>query len=269
MTFCIERPFLGGALNVQTECAPLVQELNLLYGRFFQPGSKAESESIVVTGEGRQFQVLWRGELRETDNPLQVIDNIVYGSTVVQEGYFALHGGAVASKHNAYLFAAPTTSGKTTLTAYLTQKGFDYVTDDCVIVDMCSMKVIPYPKPIHLREGGLKVLEAADIVLPEMHRLHNPTMDRYAYTPDCVAEPELEIGGIFFLERNGSVNQMIEIAPFEAMQELMKSPIAHRKADIAYLKFLRALANKPCKRLRYRDMEFVKDQLGRFEEPGV
>lgn len=58
-----------------------------------------------------------------------------------------------------------TGAGKTTLTAYLVSRGFRYITEDCILINYADELVNPCPLPLHLRDGGAKVLSENNIVL--------------------------------------------------------------------------------------------------------
>ena len=83
-------------------------------------------------------------------------------------------------------------------------------------------------------------------------------MERYIYTPEDQAAGQLEIGALFFIERTEKINQVMSLSPLDAMQMLMKGPIAHRKVDSRYLRFLAELSKRRCKRLQYSSLEYVK-----------
>ena len=54
----------------------------------------------------------------------------VFGALLHQKGILALHGSAVTGKKGAILFTGRSSSGKSTLAAVLTEKGFPFITDD-------------------------------------------------------------------------------------------------------------------------------------------
>jgi len=59
-----------------------------------------------------------------------------------------LHAAAVARGEAAVLLAGVSGSGKSTLAAALVAAGYDYVTDECVAIDLRTGLVRAYPKPI-------------------------------------------------------------------------------------------------------------------------
>lgn len=75
-----------------------------------------------------------------------------------------LHGAAVSQDgETAHVFLAPTGMGKSTLAYYICTHGFRFCADDLAVMDMKTGCLLPYPKPIYLRNMDfLEVTEKAD-----------------------------------------------------------------------------------------------------------
>ena len=69
-----------------------------------------------------------------------------------------LHAAAAEHEGHALLFPAAPGSGKSTLVAGLIRAGLRYLTDDAAAVDLQSLRVRPYPKPIAIEPGSQDVL---------------------------------------------------------------------------------------------------------------
>jgi len=65
-----------------------------------------------------------------------------------------VHSAAVARRDHAVLLVGRSGDGKSTLTARLVQRGWDYVTDEQVTFDDNDELVVPYPRPLTLRRGS-------------------------------------------------------------------------------------------------------------------
>lgn len=59
-----------------------------------------------------------------------------------------LHAGAVAKNGNAYIFCGKGGCGKTSVVLNLIREGYDYLSDDWLIVG--EGKAFPYPKRVHI-----------------------------------------------------------------------------------------------------------------------
>ena len=264
MQFYLLRSFLHPSIKIETDDVNIAYVLSVLYGAYLKQSDFSEECDLVCRIEHYDEKYVFECDNHNisTDNPIQVIENILFEQTRLRGDIFALHAGAVSHNGKAYIFVAPTSTGITTLTAYLSLSGFDYVTDDCVLIDMNSFKVYPYHKPIHLREGGMTVLKNYGFE-PDMIYIDEKTIQRYVFTPMNLSSGELDIGGIFFIERTKDINKISVVSSIEAIQLLMKSPITPYEMTGEYLKFICSLTKRNCRRLQYGDMAFVKDYIMR------
>jgi hypothetical protein len=62
-----------------------------------------------------------------------------------------LHAAALSLNGRGLLLPGPTGSGKSTLAATLIAAGFDYLTDEAAAIDLETLEIAPYPKPLSLR----------------------------------------------------------------------------------------------------------------------
>src|SRR5690606_4493379 len=85
-----------------------------------------------ISSEKSGFSVEYDNTKTETgiDDVVQLIENIIYSITYPASSIIPLHGAAVTYGRSSFIFAGGTTSGKSTLCAYLTANGFGYITDD-------------------------------------------------------------------------------------------------------------------------------------------
>ncbi len=256
----IHLPHQMVTFKIQTKCADIINALSLLYGKYIYSKSPiAESKIYLIEIVEREngYMVYYCDNDIFTENPLQATKDIIYENTQYSSSVIALHGAAVEYHRNAYIFIAPTTSGKTTLTSYLTQTGMGYITDDCVLIDRANLSIIPVVTPIHLREGGLNVLTSLNIDLPELEHIQNETINRYVYLPkNCILSP-LPIAEIYFIFRNENENVMEEMTNITAVMQLMKSVMVPYQITDSYMNIFKQIAEKGCAKIQYKDLEYV------------
>lgn len=168
-----------------------------------------------------------------------------------------LHGAAIEWQRRAYVFLAPTTSGKTTLASYLTSNGFGYITDDCILLDKTNFYIHPNTTPIHLRNGGLDILKQYNA--EPMHVKH--INERYVYTPNNCITDALPISKIYFIKRTENENKVVQMNTITRITELMKSPIQEYQVTSEYIKFISHLAKFDCQYLLYSDMNYVAEVI--------
>ena len=255
-------PPLQAPTVIATNIKALPEFLRLKYGAYVSDGTPFNREDIRILEEGGACSFATKEKTYTTKAPLTELDRYLFEYPTYASSVLALHGAAVEWQGEAYLFLAATTSGKTTLTSYLTSYGFGYLTDDCILLDRSSFLVHPYTTPIQLRQGGLEVLRRYQAVPEHLERLEeNGEVLRWVYTPKSSVVQAVPLKRIFFLERNEDENHLIDLNATQRITALMKSPITNYPLSGDYLRLLARLAKIDCHTLRYCDMEYVKELI--------
>lgn len=94
------------------------------------------------------------------DDPTVILSGLISGiNRVVVEALtlFAVHSGVVQHGERVLAFPARTGEGKTTLTAACLLSGFDYISDEALVLDDDG-NVVVYPKPLALTEWSCETL---------------------------------------------------------------------------------------------------------------
>jgi len=268
MNLYIVRPFHRPIYKIVCADKVLLTSLRLQYGKYindtktqlfelFKTTSSEIYEIEIAPHDSQNYIVRHGGNYIITPYPLLELKNLCFEITTYDESVLALHGAAVEWNGTAYIFLAATGNGKTTLTSYLTSTGFGYITDDCVLLDREDFKVHAYNCPIHLREGGFDVLKQLNIA----PNITGESMERFIYIPENLITNPLPLGGVFFIELSNTDNILSKPKSKEIVVELMRSPITKYKATSYYHKTLIRLAQMPCWKLVYKDMNFVADTI--------
>ncbi|OGO93609.1 MAG: hypothetical protein A2Y17_00685 [Clostridiales bacterium GWF2_38_85] len=257
----IVRPFQNNDIMIKTDDPTIVETLKIAYGCYVVDFTEKECIQIfIIKTKKMMYEIYCDNKKTVTETPLQLIENMIFDTTFYYENIFALHAGAVSVKDNTLIFIAPTGGGKTTLISYLSIQGFEYVTDDCVFIDMNNNNVYPYHKPIHLRKGGYNIIKNHLYDLDEIHEIYNDGNKRYVYSPSRFSKNNLRLNKIFFIERNEKINELCNMTTNEAIQKLMASTITSYSIKKEYLKFLSIIARE-CRILKYKDLDYVYDIL--------
>ncbi len=201
----------------------------------------------------------FHGKRIRTRFPVQVIENILFSETVFDPSVFPLHGGGIETGGKAHLFLAPTHVGKTTLIAYLTQRGYPYINDDRILIDMDTHSVIPDATPIHLRPESIPILKQYGCSI-NGNEIRIESIRRIVYSPKNTVLSALKIDNIFFIKRSQTENACQTMQCDEAVRLLMAGLFSPKAYDGNRLKCAIRLASK-CKRLIYSDMRYVADLL--------
>lgn len=147
-----------------------------------------------ATGDGRDMVIIQR-DGTSLGSPVRIDDLFVALTTDLNACAIAsrpsrliLHSGAVSIRGRAILLPGISGAGKTTLTAALLSVGCDYLTDEAASVDLDTLMVEPYAKPLSLDRSSCNALDidasewtGRGVVPPSFfHRLNPPTAAKAA-----------------------------------------------------------------------------------------
>lgn len=251
------------AYSITTDIGDLESLFRLRYGRYLTDESEADRQyrPVVISKYRRAFNMKCGESLYRTSAPLRAFDSYMLKTVEFDDRVIAFHASAVECKGKAYIFLGRSGGGKTTLCAYLTENGFGYITEDCVLIDRENLLVYPYTAPLRLRPGGITALEAAGVHLPPLRRMLEGELFRYIHEPGNPAETPLELGGIFFIMRTVNLNAVIDMTGTTKMEQLMLSPMIPYPVDGEFLRLITKIGSVPCRKLVYKDMNYVAEVL--------
>ena len=258
-TLYIKAPFQS-TFSVKTNCKSLASVLQLWFGRYISFSEKPADFSIRATFQKNTYKIQASDFNCTTKAPLHVIHDYIFEHVRYDNSVLALHGAAVSWNGSAYLFLAATTGGKSTLAAYLSAKGFGYLTDDCILLDRNTLHIHPYSKPIHLRPGGYQVLEKYGCA-PACTCSGTASDRRFIYTPENTVDTALPLAHIYFIKRTEHENQTMAMDTTERIFELMKAPAVVYPINGEYLKLLASISGIPCSRLQYSSLNYITDTI--------
>ncbi len=180
------------------------------------------------------------------------IENLIYLNTCILPSVFALHGAVLAKADKAYLLMGETEAGKSTLTAYLAHRGYEYISDDEIFYSIDQKCILPARKPLQLRDGGRAVLEQAGISLGQRCETvaYGGTNRHLLHFDNITAHPAYRIGGIYFLRR-GPQTYLRQVSKFQAFAMIMKGQLVVQCYDRALHETIRKLAAEKIYELGY------------------
>ena len=260
LTIAIHAPFQT-SFTIKTNCKELANAIVIRHGKYATKSTTQTDITIIAEKEQSGYSIYFNGNFVKTNAPLKKIEDIMYDNRKYEETIFAVHGGAVEYNNGAHLFIAATTSGKTTLTSYLSSNGFGYITDDCILIDRNNFNVYPFNTPIHLRKGGYEVLDNLGVAPKAYDFLDDISIKRYIYNPQNCITHSLPLKRIYFIERVKNYNLLEDMSTTGRITHLLKSPIVEYKLNSSYLSFISKLAKIPCSKLYYSDMKFVAEVI--------
>ena len=161
--YLIERAGVKVTVRVKSAAAAELVE-DALAGMRAKPVSKAQGIKLTVGGDegGWQLRDHSTDVRRKLPNPGDLIyhltDRIVFHIADQASGSHCLHAAAVSHHANALVIPANSGAGKSTFTSWLVANGFDYITDELIIVD-ADQKIDGLARPIQIKAHGIAAIE--------------------------------------------------------------------------------------------------------------
>ena len=201
------------------ECKQVVE---FLYQQLEKPsqGSLQPHVTITLDGDNEQGFVLSQGDRAiYSGDSTGDLANALVGETIFHltdnnaDG-MVLHAGCVSNRNQGILLPGVSGAGKSTLSAWLTNYGYHYHTDEMVFVPKQDSILHAFPRPINIKSHGLEVvkefidiegqqtkaLSGSHITMISQDMLRND--NRYA-TPELslILAPHYQTGAKFKLTR--------------------------------------------------------------------
>jgi hypothetical protein len=146
--------------------ASLRNEIEALFGQLSRrasPGQIADSTIVVEETEPGLFS-LQRDCQHEIDGLdrnaclLCLAGEVVHALIVCLDTGVVLHAGAVTWNGNGILLPGSTGAGKSCLSAWLASKGFNYLTDECVVLHSDVPRFTALPRPLVIKDGNGSII---------------------------------------------------------------------------------------------------------------
>lgn len=162
--------------------------------------------------------------------PIQFLENLLYASLIPEDDVLALHGAAVAKDGRATLLLASTTSGKSTLTAFLWQAGYEYITDDEIFISCKDIQLKPVRKNLSLRQGGYDLLGS---LFEIVHKIFDGKTNTYIIEPkEKLKYESYTIEKVVFLAGYGSYEPyFVKLEPRDAFLRLLKGQLSSKNSE--------------------------------------
>ena len=194
---------VGTRIRIQCSDRPT---FDLLWSAYGHLASDGESPALIYTvGESEPgvFQIQKKG--RREEEPAETIlgrgwllalldDDLVVSLQHLHPELYFLHAAVLTRNELAFLFPAPAGSGKSTLAWALLQHGFGYVSDELAPLDLDSLKVLRFPRPLCLKQEPPMGYEIMTPTLTTERAIHISAND----LPAAPASKNLPVAGIFF-----------------------------------------------------------------------
>lgn len=132
---------------------------------------------------------------QEIKDIIRYIEAFIIRNAYATDGYIMLHGGAISRNGKAVAILGNSYAGKSTATAYFCAKGFEYLTDDRVLVNANTLQVMPFQRKIMLRSNTTSLLKEIYNISISTNEIDLNGIQRSIY------EPTAEVTRTSYLEK--------------------------------------------------------------------
>ncbi len=154
--------FLSLSIDLLTNCETLSCRLKALYGRLLQAqegAAKADTIYYLAARKARSGTTyhLFRNHehlyLTERPSDLLSVLECNIGQTIIHhfDNFLVLHAGGVAKAGTGVVIAGGSGTGKSTLVAALAHAGFEYLSDEILLLCPRTLRLFGFPKGITLK----------------------------------------------------------------------------------------------------------------------
>ena len=270
-------------VELRTEIAAVRLVLIHLLAPFTWKGPEAPStiyelREVERPPDRRRFELLREGEIVGRVSSIGLLVDLFVRETTNQivsaTGYVAIHAAAAARGGRAVIMPAPPGGGKTTTVSELVRRGWDFLTDEAVLISTADGLVHPFPRPLSISPGSLRLLPGLEerIDAPSVSYRH---YDRHVapddLRPGCVSGP-VPIASIVFLGyAPGADTWLVPIPRAEARVDLLKATFNLEDLGRRGVEVLAPIVDRvPCSRLAIGGLAPAVHEIERsFGSPAI
>lgn len=166
-----------------------------------------------------------------------------------------LHAGAISNAKGAIIVSGASGKGKSTLVSQMCQRGWSFLSDDILPLDMQVSEVMPFPKTPMVRYSAEPDLPA------ELLR----SLKKRRFVPSKICEQPVPILAIIFPQyKHQAVESLVDCSPATATVRLLEHNlnfVRHREKAVAYLS--RLLTTVPAYTLPFADGAKASEIVGK------
>lgn len=250
------------ALKVFCEKEKMIQYLKLMFGYSTnQSLQRKDCETRLLFGneKGEFFAKDNTGHIEKISTVVTYIQDFFLKKAHVEKGFLVLHGAAVAKNDRAYVFLANTHIGKSTMVSFLLKNGFEYITDDRVIIKTSNLSITPFTKPVMLRQGAVELLNGYYNLNIPIKKIKYKGIERYFFIPSNCCSGNPVLANIYILNRTEGIPFSYERKTRDKLSQLMKYSLNINSLS-SYSEFFQ-LSKIPITILNYTELSEVTDFL--------
>lgn len=137
-------------------------DIEMLFGRLVV-GDGTPARTVTVAKEGDRYSIDDEtadtvSDLARSDLASFLMDVVIRALITDQSRGVALHAGAVARNGRVVLVAGASGSGKSSLICWLVENGFEYLTDEIVLLEPNDASVVGMPRAVVVKPGSAELI---------------------------------------------------------------------------------------------------------------
>ena len=157
--------FAGHAVSIEFDEVEVETLIDFLFYDLEQDASLTPEASFRIYHETDSEH--WKLVRDQTElfigNELNELGNVLAGETLFSlitnnHSGIAIHAGLVSKDEKCLLLPADSGSGKTSVTTWMLTRGWQYHTDELVLIDLESGELTPFTRPLTIKPSGLQPL---------------------------------------------------------------------------------------------------------------
>lgn len=185
----------------------------------------------------------------------------LYTDSISIKNCSIFHGSLITKSNRAFGLSAPTRTGKSTLTAYLCSHGFQFLSDDYIIVDRISKSVSSFTLPITLRSKEVLPLEANGNVLFEGYNKYKGELNYlFMNTDSSMKLSSNKLNSMIFLCRCDE-NLVSTLSKGESYKMLILNLKYTKELELERVNMINFVNDISCYSLLYSDMSYAKNAI--------
>lgn len=259
----IIRPYLNPVIYIETNSLFLYNQLLLMYMNNNLTLPTGKNILNIQISKEKYYYIISVDKHKPyiVEDALSEISSLIIFYRKPIQNYVLLHCAAIAKDNKALLFIGPTHSGKTTLTTYLINNGYNYISDDYVAISSNNLNVQPNGNPIHLRLNGMEILtdQCKNMVLSGKYIGNHDK--RFILVPKNIIDKAIEIKSIYFSSySNSAILQLIKSKQI-IMKKIIDNHLLPPELTLTYLHLLYRFTEYPTYELRYTTVTQAKELI--------
>ena len=260
MKLTIQKPFHTTSYSITTNSRHLYEWLEIAYGEYATNVAQATHNIHIDVLNGFQSKVCVDGLELTVRDPVDYLNKYIYETSIMIPDYFLFHASAVQKNDKAYVFLSPTSRGKSTLTCYLVNNSFTFISDDVVAINKSDLQIQRINNNIHLRPNGYNAIKD---VLKNNRVLHCSyfCFDRYVFYPFFPSNYDKINCVEFFYTKFSPVNRITYLDTNDRNTVLYKSALYPYNIDLKAFEFITKIQQNFHKMIEYNCFDFLVNNI--------